>query len=156
MTADTAAEVIEPPRVIRDDHGRWLPGTVSVSPGRPPAWRTVRDMCRLHSTEAVETLLAIMRDPERNDATRVVAARIILDRAWGTSDKETKVAKSNPHDFKTMPTDELNAVIDSVGPLARAVRLQCEKLNLSAEETEARLQAAFVLEKNPDGDNEKP
>src|SRR5262249_60089000 len=41
----------------------------------------VRDLARQYTTEAIETLANIMRNS--NDALRITAAQVLLERAWG-------------------------------------------------------------------------
>ncbi|MBM0207636.1 hypothetical protein JNW90_35155 [Micromonospora sp. STR1s_5] len=43
----------------------------------------MKQLARGYSSEAIETLAAIMKDGEQSGAARVSAASVILDRAWG-------------------------------------------------------------------------
>jgi len=55
--------------------------------GRPknvlPDGRTLADVAREHTLDAVKTLVDVMGDPQAAEAARVSAANAILDRGWG-------------------------------------------------------------------------
>jgi hypothetical protein len=51
--------------------------------GRPKIIGEVQEIARQHSTEAIETLAAIMRDKRAPPAARAMASNSILDRAYG-------------------------------------------------------------------------
>jgi hypothetical protein len=68
--------------VKRDALGRIVAGSKLNPSGRPALLREVRDLARVHTAEAIETLAAIMRDSEK-DLARVAAANALLDRGWG-------------------------------------------------------------------------
>jgi hypothetical protein len=51
--------------------------------GRPKVVGEVQDLARQHSSEAIETLAAIMRDKKAPHAARALASNAILDRAYG-------------------------------------------------------------------------
>jgi len=67
--------------------------------GRPPAvlpdGRTIADVAREHTADAIETLAKIMRDDEQPGAARVSAANAILDRGWGRPKQELDVDVKN-------------------------------------------------------------
>lgn len=62
------------------------PGQSGNPGGRPkailPDGRTLAEVAREHTLDAVETLVAVMKDGE-SDAARVSAAVAVLDRGWG-------------------------------------------------------------------------
>lgn len=62
------------------------PGKSGNPGGRPkailPDGRTLAEVARTHTLEAVETLVSVMKDGE-SDAARVSAAVAVLDRGWG-------------------------------------------------------------------------
>ena len=47
-----------------------------------PEERSLIDMCKAHTTEAVATILQIMADGD-NDRNKLTAASYIIDRGWG-------------------------------------------------------------------------
>jgi hypothetical protein len=51
--------------------------------GRPKVLGDVQELAREHSTEAIATLAAIMRDKRAPPAARAMASNSILDRAYG-------------------------------------------------------------------------
>lgn len=55
--------------------------------GRPknalPDGRTLADLCREYTVDAVNVLVDVMEDGEAAPAARVTAAANILDRGWG-------------------------------------------------------------------------
>lgn len=61
----------------------WKPGESGNPGGRPKQVVTLTELARTHTKAAVETLVAIMQDPNEAGASRVTAANSILDRAWG-------------------------------------------------------------------------
>jgi hypothetical protein len=62
---------------------RFQPGVSGNPGGRPAGLAEVRALAQAHSTEAIETLVEIMRNPDAKDVDRRGAADSILDRAVG-------------------------------------------------------------------------
>lgn len=69
--------------IIRDQSGRWLPGTVANPRGRPKGRSVVQELCRNWTEEAVQALADIMRDTGEKGPARVAAAIALLDRGYG-------------------------------------------------------------------------
>ena len=71
--------------------------------GRPSSvlddGRTLADVAREHTLEAIETLVGVMRDDEQTGAARVSAANAILDRGWGRPKQELGVEVKNDVDL---------------------------------------------------------
>lgn len=67
----------------RDGKGRFVKGASGNSGGRPAVIVKVRELARQYTTDAIQTLVGIMKDPEGDTGPRVRAAEAILDRAWG-------------------------------------------------------------------------
>src|SRR5690606_40472321 len=64
--------------------GRPWPKGVSGNPGgRPREVGHVRELARQHTEEAIQALVAVMRDPDQPGRARVAAAEAPLDRGWG-------------------------------------------------------------------------
>ncbi len=61
----------------------WAPGQSGNPGGRPRYDPVLRDRCREFTTEAVETLVEIMRDVDASPSARSNAVQQILDRGWG-------------------------------------------------------------------------
>lgn len=69
---------------LRRPNGRFAPGGPSGNPGgRPKIVGNIQALARAHTTEAVATLVEIMRDHDAPAAARGAAANAILDRGWG-------------------------------------------------------------------------
>lgn len=51
--------------------------------GRPKVDKTIRDIAREHTQEAIEVLLMVVRDQKAPSAARVQACNALLDRGWG-------------------------------------------------------------------------
>lgn len=49
----------------------------------------VRDYARVHTLAAIDILVQIMHDPAAYPATRITAAKEILDRGWGRPESTT-------------------------------------------------------------------
>ena len=62
---------------------RFKPGQSGNPGGRPKVLAQVRELAREKSVEAINTLVAIMRDEAQDARARVAAANAILDRGWG-------------------------------------------------------------------------
>jgi hypothetical protein len=68
----------------RDDRGRWLKGTSGQTGGTTTRGiGPIRILARLHTQDAIATLVAIMQDPQAPTGARVAAAVALLNRGWG-------------------------------------------------------------------------
>ena len=63
--------------------GMFQPGKSGNPLGRPKEDKTIRDLARAHTADAIETLVSIAKDPKASDSARVQASTALLDRAWG-------------------------------------------------------------------------
>lgn len=82
--------------------------------GRPRAvvnGVNIHEVARSHSAEAIETLLAIMRDVEAPHAARARAAESILDRGHGKPVQASVEALGPPKTEAEMTDAELLAII---------------------------------------------
>ena len=59
------------------------PGQSGNPLGRPKSDKTIRDLARVHTEDALKTLSAIVKNPKASDTARVQACNAILDRGWG-------------------------------------------------------------------------
>ena len=83
---------------------------ISGNPGgRPRVLGDVQELARENSTEAVNTLTAVMRDKKAPHAARVAAANSILDRGYGKAAQTVNAnVKAVPH--RDMSDAELMAL----------------------------------------------
>lgn len=55
--------------------------------------RSLKDLAREHTEDAVETLVSVMTDKDAPHPARVSAASAILDRGWGKPSQELDVGE---------------------------------------------------------------
>jgi hypothetical protein len=67
------------PRARRLPRTAWQKGKSANPGGRPKVLVEVRDLARVHTAEAIDTLVSIMRDKH----ARIAAATQLLNRGWG-------------------------------------------------------------------------
>lgn len=75
----------------RDAKGRLLPGQSGNPGGRPKVLEEVRELAQLHTVEALDVLVELMRDGETG-AVRLAAAEKVLERGWGKAAQAVHVA----------------------------------------------------------------
>lgn len=83
--------------------------------GRPKVVAEVRDLARTHTTDAVKTLVTIMKDKKANAAARVAAANAILDRGYGKPPQDLNVGGNLPLTFQIITPLTKPAPDDSAG-----------------------------------------
>ena len=67
---------------MRDKSGRFVKGYSGNAGGRPKDEHNIAALARSYSTEAVDTLVDLMRNA-RDDRVRGTAAQALLDRGFG-------------------------------------------------------------------------
>lgn len=67
---------------IRDKSGRFVAGHSGNAGGRPRDEHKVAELARSYTTEAIDTLVELMRHG-RDDRVRGMAAQALLERGWG-------------------------------------------------------------------------
>lgn len=73
--------------------------------------RTLTQLAREHTEEAVETLVDIMRDDTAPAAARVAAADKILNRGWGQAPQTITIKDDDAQpDLTSMTDDQLEAL----------------------------------------------
>ncbi len=90
--------------------------------------RTLTDLAREHTVEAVQTLADIMRDEGAPAASRVAAADKILNRGWGQAPQTVTLADvREPLDLSGMTDDQLTALetLRSLAPLTDGAAGSC-------------------------------
>jgi hypothetical protein len=134
-------------RGARDLRGRWLakpPGAAASWPkgftgnpgGRTSAYGEMQRRAREFSPEAAEFLIEIVRDKSEDSRNRIVAAGMILDRAWG---KAKEMPERDPKAELQDMTDEQLAehtaelLIEGGMPRATAIKFLRSSLKLDRE-----------------------
>jgi hypothetical protein len=78
----------------------WLPGQSGNPGGRPKegaiAARRIRHQCAKFGEEAINTIAAVMRDPKEAGKTRIYAAELLLNRAFGKPDVDKDSGAPEP------------------------------------------------------------
>jgi len=66
------------------------PGQSGNPLGRPKSDKTIRDLAKIHTKDALKTLSDIVKNPKASDTARVQACNAILDRGWGKAPQYTE------------------------------------------------------------------
>ena len=93
-----------------------------------PDGRTLTQLAREHTAEAVETLAEIMRDVQAPAAARVAAADKILNRGWGQAPQTIAIEDSRtPPDLSGMSDEQLEALetLRTLAPLTDGTAGSC-------------------------------
>lgn len=88
---------------------RFKPGQSGNPGGRPKVVGEIQKLAREHTTEAIETLLNVMRNGKAPPAARALAANSILDRGYGRP-AQTIDANVNRGGHEEMSDAELMAI----------------------------------------------
>ncbi len=70
--------------------GMFKPGKSGNPAGRPKSDKTIRDLAKVHTEDALKTLSEIVKNPEASDTARVQACNALLDRGWGKAPQYTE------------------------------------------------------------------
>ena len=70
-------------KIITRHAGMFKPGQSGNPLGRPKSDKTIRELARVHTKDALKTLSEIVKNPKSPDAARVQACNALLDRGWG-------------------------------------------------------------------------
>jgi len=70
--------------------GMFKPGQSGNPSGRPKSDKTIRDLAKIHTEDALKTLAEIVNNPKASDTARVQACNAILDRGWGKATQYTE------------------------------------------------------------------
>ena len=69
-------------KTLRDNSGKFLKGHSGNAGGRPRDEHKVSELARSYTTEAIDTLVDLMRYG-KDDRVRGTAAQALLERGWG-------------------------------------------------------------------------
>ncbi len=70
--------------------GMFKPGQSGNPSGRPKSDKTIRDLAKVYTKDALKTLSEIVKNPKASDTARVQACNAILDRGWGKAHQYTE------------------------------------------------------------------
>lgn len=108
--------VIEEKQKNYDKPGVFKPGHVPIGAGRSKWVKSIRELARGWSTEAMATIKMIMNDEESPRAVRLQAAGMIIDRAWGKAEQSVHVSRSEDRELEYVTTIELKKMfLESIG-----------------------------------------
>jgi HEAT repeat protein len=88
----------------------WQPGQSGNPKGRPSIKGEVETLARTHTTEALETLVDLMRNGFP-DAVRAAAANALLNRGWGLPRQAVDVSPAVAKPINRMSLEEVEAEI---------------------------------------------
>ena len=89
---------------------KFKPGQSGNPGGRPKIISEIQELARKHTAEAIETLVAVMRDTSASPAARVSAASAVIDRAAGKPVQAIE-ASGSTRPASELSDDELAAII---------------------------------------------
>lgn len=99
--------------------------------GRPvyrlPDGRTLTELARSYTEEAVTALVDVMRQGD-SDSARVAAAKHILDRGWGQAPQTIAIEPpTEPLDMSNLSDEKLEAIetLRSIGAIASGTAGSC-------------------------------
>lgn len=93
-----------------------------------PDGRTLTDLARELTVDAVKTLAAVMRDTKQPGSARVAAATQILNRGWGQAPQTIALTEvPQTPDLSSLTDEQLEALatLRALAPLAGGVEGSC-------------------------------
>jgi hypothetical protein len=108
----------------------WQPGRSANPGGRPRGYASVAALAREHTEAAIDTLATLMHDDTQKGSTRVAAAQVLLERAWG---KPREVTPEGEVDVTRMSNEQLLALIERAAHfIPPAIEVKPEKATIDA------------------------
>jgi hypothetical protein len=89
------------------------PGQSGNPGGRPKGLHRPTELARERTEEAVETLVAIMREEEASSTARTAAAGHLLDRGWGKAAQPVDLAGNGLERFTDAELAMLEAFVEA-------------------------------------------
>lgn len=87
------------------------PGNVANPAGRPPVIKHVRDLCKEHTKEMIELLLACARDDSERWQVRQTAIQEVLNRGWGKVNHSVDITTNQNTNITMLTTDEIQKML---------------------------------------------
>ena len=87
-----------PAKPVRNHLGHFSPGHSGNPGGRPRDKHKLAELARSYTSEAVETLVELMRFG-KDERVRGTAAQALLDRGWGKPKQEITGPESGPEGY---------------------------------------------------------
>ncbi len=120
---------------------RFQPGNKLSKGGRPRGIAEMRDMAKEYTREMLEHLVEIARDREERGSVRVVAADLVLTRAWGKAESYHDKPIGDGQAVQQLSTNELTALLleaKAEGNVQMALehKQDAEQLQLPAADTQ--------------------
>jgi hypothetical protein len=105
----------------------WKPGQSGNPGGRPKegaiAARRIRHICAKFGEEAIETIVEVMRNKEELGKTRIYAAELLLNRAFGKPDVDKAGGEPESQDvINPQQADRVLALLQHGALAPREVR----------------------------------
>ena len=75
-------------------------GNPTGRPKLPEDVKHVRELARVHTADAVKSLVSVMKS-SNSDSARVSAANVLLDRGWGKPEQPLTGMDGGPIEFAT-------------------------------------------------------
>ena len=94
-------------------NGRFIKGQSGNPSGRPKIPEGVVELARENTVLAVATLVSICKNAKAHAGARVMAATVILDRAWGKALQRTETRNLNI-DLSQLTDEQLLAMLQEV------------------------------------------
>ena len=86
--------------MMRNARGQYLMGHSGNAGGRPKDEHRVAELARSYTTEAIDTLVNLMRGA-KDERVRGTAAQALLDRGWGKAKVEVMTTSDEPDTYLT-------------------------------------------------------
>ena len=87
-----------PAKPVRNHLGHFNPGHSGNPGGRPRDEHKLAELARSYTSEAVETLVELMRFG-KDERVRGTAAQALLDRGWGKPKQELTASEGGPEGY---------------------------------------------------------
>lgn len=134
--APRAPENMPTEAIVRDPAGRFRKGVSGNPGGRPKALLSVQQLARMHTDEAVDVLVEVMRDQKAPAAARAAAANSILSRGWGSPRTEVAISDERSEEVRREVWERLRATVpQTLAAIDQASKAVIEGEYIEVDET---------------------